>query len=125
MSIAIEFCIFELVYVPNFSLNLQFDILDQICPKRVFPIGNGKIALVRASMVIAYYIKLFRTGADRHNGILMSLLLLVAETIKVKTDKTKPNGVEIIFNINETKLTTKNAFNRDNHESNNDGKTLF
>ena len=76
-------------------------------------------------MVIAYYIKLFRTGADRHNGILMSLLLLVAETIKVKTDKTKPNGVEIIFNINETKLTTKNAFNRDNRESNNDGKTLF
>ena len=32
-------------------------------------------------MVVTYYIKLFRTGADRHNGILMSLLLLVAETI--------------------------------------------
>ena len=31
-------------------------------------------------MVVTYYIKLFRTGADRHNGILMSLLLLVAET---------------------------------------------
>ena len=26
-------------------------------------------------MVIAYYIKLFRTEADRHNGILISLLL--------------------------------------------------
>ena len=34
-------------------------------------------------MVVTYYIKLFRTGADRHNGILMSLLLLVAETIKI------------------------------------------
>ena len=32
-------------------------------------------------MVVTYYIKLFRTGADRHNSILMSLLLLVAETI--------------------------------------------
>ena len=32
-------------------------------------------------MVVTYYIKLFHTGADRHNGILMSLLLLVAETI--------------------------------------------
>ena len=32
-------------------------------------------------MVGTYYIKLFRTGADRHNGILMSLLLLVTETI--------------------------------------------
>ena len=32
-------------------------------------------------MVVTYYIKLFRTGAERHNGILMSLLLLVAETI--------------------------------------------
>ena len=30
-------------------------------------------------MVVTYYIKLFRTEADRHNGILMSLLLLVAE----------------------------------------------
>ena len=31
-------------------------------------------------MVVTYYIKLFRTGTDRYNGILMSLLLLVAET---------------------------------------------
>ena len=31
-------------------------------------------------MVVTYYIKPFRTGADRHNAILMSLLLLVAET---------------------------------------------
>ena len=31
-------------------------------------------------MVDTYYIKLFRTVTDRHNGILMSLLL-VAETI--------------------------------------------
>ena len=33
-------------------------------------------------MVITYYIKLFQTGAHKHNGILMSLLLLVTETIK-------------------------------------------
>ena len=32
-------------------------------------------------MVITYYIKLFRTGADRHKSILMSLLILVAEII--------------------------------------------
>ena len=31
-------------------------------------------------MVVSYYIEFFRTGADRHNGILMSLLLLVTET---------------------------------------------
>ena len=35
-------------------------------------------------MVVTYYIKLFRTGADKHNVILMSLLLLVAETNIVK-----------------------------------------
>ena len=46
-------------------------------PKRKFPVKNGKISLVLESMVV----KPFRTGADRHNGILMSLLLLVAETI--------------------------------------------
>ena len=42
---------------------------------------NVQIAPLLASMVVTYYIKLFRTVADRHNGILMSLLLLVAETI--------------------------------------------
>ena len=42
---------------------------------------NANIAVLHASMVVTYYIKLFRTGSDRHNGILMSLLLLVAETI--------------------------------------------
>ena len=45
---------------------------------------NAKIALLRASMVVTYYIKLFRTRADRHNGILMSLLLLVSETINTQ-----------------------------------------
>ena len=57
--------------------------MDQICPKKEFPIENGKIILVRASMVVTYYIELFRTDADRRNGILMSLLLLVAETISL------------------------------------------
>ena len=55
---------------------------DQICPKKIFPVENRKIALVLAFMVVTYYIKLYRTGADRHNGVLMSLLLLVAETMK-------------------------------------------
>ena len=48
---------------------------------------NAKIALLRASMVVTYYIKHFRKSADRRNGILMSLLLLVAETI-IRTPKT-------------------------------------
>ena len=43
-----------------------------------------KIALLRESMVVTYYIKVFLTGADRHNSILMALLLLVAETITIK-----------------------------------------
>ena len=43
-------------------------------------------------MVVTYYTKLFRTGADRHNGILMSLLLLVAET-------TKENNKDVSRNI--------------------------
>ena len=40
---------------------------------------NAKIAFLPVSMIVTYYIKLFRTGTDRHNGILMSLLLLVVE----------------------------------------------
>ena len=38
-----------------------------------------------ASMVVTYYIKLFCTEAYRYNGILMSLLLLVAGT-KIKVN---------------------------------------
>ena len=41
---------------------------------------NTKTALSRASLVVTYYIKLFLTGADRRNGILMYPLLLFAET---------------------------------------------
>ena len=33
---------------------------------------NAKIARLRAPMVVTYYIKLLRTGVDRHKGILMS-----------------------------------------------------
>ena len=42
-------------------------------------------------MVVIYYIKLFRTDAESHNGILMSLLLLVAETIKDPELVSKPH----------------------------------
>ena len=48
-------------------------------------------------MVVTYYIKLFRTGADRHNGILMSLLHLVAETInKIKKKNKNKNGQSFV-----------------------------
>ena len=40
---------------------------------------NAKLELLRASIVVTYYIKLFHTRDDRQNVILMSLLLLVAE----------------------------------------------
>ena len=38
-------------------------------------------------MVVTYYIKLFCTVADRHNGILMSLLPLVGETTNYRLAK--------------------------------------
>ena len=47
----------------------------------VFPVENRKIAFLRAYVVVTYYIKLFHTESDGHNGILMFVLLLVAETI--------------------------------------------
>ena len=55
---------------------------------------DAKIALLHASMVVTYYIKLFRTGADRLNGILISLLLLTAETITI-VSVTKTASVKI------------------------------
>ena len=47
---------------------------------------NAKIALLRGSMVITCCIKLFQMGGDRHNGILMCLLLLVVESKSIRTD---------------------------------------
>ena len=49
--------------------------------KLVFQTETWKLLFLRASMVVTYYFKLFQTRVDRHNGILLSLLLLVAETI--------------------------------------------
>ena len=59
-------------------------------------------------MVVTYYIKLFRGEVGRHNGIFMSLLLLVAETIRSCRNESEVlflvhfsqfiNGVNIGFN---------------------------
>ena len=65
----------------KFQLNLQLWCFEPNLPM-VFLVKSRKIALVRGFMVVTYYIKLFCTGADQHNGILMSLLFLAAETIK-------------------------------------------
>ena len=48
---------------------------------------NAKIALLRASMDVTFYIKLFWTGPNRYNGILMTLLLLVAEAKVLRNKK--------------------------------------
>ena len=54
-----------------------------VCKIR-FTNWNAKIALLRASMAVSYYIIHFRTGGDRQKGILMSFFLLVAETISTE-----------------------------------------
>ena len=43
VSMTIEFSIFEIVYIPNFSLKRQFWFLDQICPKKIFLVQNKKV----------------------------------------------------------------------------------
>ena len=42
VNITIEFYIFEIVMVPNFSLNDNFEFLDQINPKKAFLIYKRK-----------------------------------------------------------------------------------
>ena len=68
---------------------LIFFFFYQICPKREFPVENGKRHLC---------VRSFRTGTDRHNDLLMSLLLLVAETKSaVKKQFFKKNLRLLIF----------------------------
>ena len=47
-------------------------------------------------MAVTYYIKLFRTGADTQNNILMSLLLLVAETKKIKAGENYAQTITVM-----------------------------
>ena len=61
--------------VPSFSLSKKFWILG---PKFL---QKGYFQSKTEKSHFTYYIKLFRTDADRRNSILMTLLLLVAETI--------------------------------------------
>ena len=69
MNNTIEFWIFKLVEVIIFSLNWHFFFfLNQICPKKEFPVKNWKIALSTVTWSLLTKIKLFRTGFDRHNG---------------------------------------------------------
>ena len=45
-------------------------------------------------MVVMYVIKFFRARADRHNSILMSLVLVI-ETIGIKSDAKKMKEYQI------------------------------
>ena len=80
--------------------------MKQIYPKKKFKAKNRKIALLRASMLVACYIKLFRTGTDRHNVILISLLLLVAKT-EIKLLE-KEAEYQLFFKIRSGSLTFEN-----------------
>ena len=62
----------------KFQLKMTILIFWQVCPKLVFQ----KIALLFVSMVITYFINLIRKVANRHNNTSVSILLLVAETIR-------------------------------------------
>ena len=42
VNTTMEFCILELVLVANFNLNVPDIFLDQICPRRVFSVEDGK-----------------------------------------------------------------------------------
>ena len=127
VNTTIEFYIFELVWVPTFTLSKQYLIFctkftrkiyfwskkkknehyrwvlnlwislgtkfqpkltifafwTKCAQKRYLRSKKRKIAISSASMVITYHSKLFRSGANRHNRIFMSLLLLVSKTIMI------------------------------------------
>ena len=64
LNITIEFYIFELVWVPNFTLNNQSWNLDQIYPKRVFSLEKEKsehqrwVLHIRISLATKFQLKL-------------------------------------------------------------------
>ena len=91
LNITIEFSILELEYIPNFSLKWQFWYFGPNFLEKGISGPKRTRALAHAPIVVTRYVKLFRTGADRCNRILMSLLLLLAETIN--NDLSDSNGI--------------------------------
>ena len=79
------FYIFKLVLVPNFNLNWQFWFFWPNLPKKGISSRKWKITIARVSIVVTY-IKPFHTGANRHNGNLISPHFLVGETIIISFD---------------------------------------
>ena len=66
-------------------------------------------------VVTTYYLKLFRRGADRHNDILISLLLLVAETIIIQVyllhfSSAKSSHIIAVFQNEDSKSVLKVVF---------------
>ena len=101
VNITIEFCIFRLVLVRNSSLNWQF---WNFCPKRVFSVENKKnrtCACVHGRYLL--YLT-FPYGAVKHNDILMSLFLVVAETICEWDLARKIIRSEVMFPLKKLKI---------------------
>ena len=90
VNITIEFCISELVQVPKFSIHWQFWFFFWLnLPKKGVSSRNGKVALVRVSMVVTYYIKLFRTGATN-----LLFFVLIATICLPQLNLTKKGTVQ-------------------------------
>ena len=71
MNIVIEFCIFKLVWVPNFSLDLTIGFFGPNFPKKGISSLKLKIRIFACivSMAVSYYIQPFCRWTNRHNGI--------------------------------------------------------
>ena len=86
----------------EFQLKLTIMIFwDKFSQKGYFQSKIKKIALLRASTVVTYYIKLFCTAAKKHNNILISLILLIyinwISVIVIERYYNGRNFISIIF----------------------------
>ena len=67
-------CIFKPVYCIRCVMVCKISFTRTKAKRFAFQ-ANTKIALLCAYMVVTYYIKLFRTGGERHNGALCLFFL--------------------------------------------------
>ena len=67
----------------NLILKTVYCVTCVMVCKIGFANWNTNIAHLRVSMVVTYYIIDFRMGVEKHTSILISLLLMVDETIRI------------------------------------------
>ena len=87
----IEFCIFELVFLSNLTLN-NFEFLDQTCPRKILMVKNRKIEH-------HHFIPHIQVSLGTKFQLKLTILIFIDQIYRLKQKKWTPHIFYIILHI--------------------------